>query len=1349
MSISVDSNDLMCPITLDWLDDPIVLGCCGKAISRKPLLDHLDNSNLCPCCNDDISNIDFRSIPKAVNIAYMVEQIKNKEKKPITKKISGIIHKIYDNKDIIGKLVIDSKGYDYKTLFLIVVDKSGSMSGSPIKQCQYALNLAIDLTYKSNHLLTNIITYSNYANNLEIDISNPQNLYKSEIAKLEGTNGTSFSAAFDEIVKVCEKHKNNNNISSAVILFLTDGEDMSSTNRLELVNILKNKLDNIWSKPYIVHTIGFGAQHDFKFLDALRQINKDGVYRYADPRENDDILSSKINSILQVVAKSSNLPIKICQNNIPIICGGNNIWWFDLTGSNPIQNLEIMINNEQTILNCEYAEDENNKNIFQEWYSILIDDIATELNILSSQPDSLEKQLHCELLEHRTKAISIKLDDTTPNLNRLEKLIATLKTIKKGESVDRMRLNDIKAEGKFETKSITPSTVQPIVQPKPIKHNIQTKKRCIANKKSPEFMSIITRYKNQDIKNWVETTNINQYDNKNNNLIGIAASIGRCYVVKILMDTELDINHINNNGNTALDLAILYGYWKTFDILISKNAKTNRDGQELLKICLNNCYYNTAERLINNKISILTDDIYNTDSNSLSWLSKFTQHDIPIEMAITKGVFDIVIDKIDDIEHISWQPYLDIFGKKDENYIKIVDVLLKNGKADADEIIMVNDEITWPLFIACEKGNLEMVKELLIFNSKEMLNFQNHKGTTILWIAACNNHIDIVTELINLVDINMPNFKGDSPLIPACQRGNTTIVELLLESGIDIKIHNKNRDNAILISCRSGQAKILELLLKKLSQQERDQYFQIYADIDGFNPLLAATELDKTECIRVCLKYGADIESKTDNNNNIIKGATALHLACHYNRLASVKLLCENKADLLAQTYNGYTPLHIAVQKGDIHIIRYILSLPKGQESLSIPDNSGRIPEYYASMIGNENIKEEFFTDKLAISLSRVLVSNTNTESNCIKILQKYGKSLCCYGYDNVINKNLWNGGTLLTYSLLTGRTNLFEKLIKMGGDINKGDDYGVTPLFWMNFMGIGNTEPDQKIKDMLERVNRISKNNIQNKMLLKLQEPSQEIYQNNNGLITNKMNNGYGALVSTETLNGLLNLCKFDQSVLSFMDKFKKSFSDKNYLKYLIWDSVINLIKRIAIGEDILQPVHILSIYMYTSCSEIYENVNNILIKGDTKNYWMPFITCLYQGLNLIPNYNGEVYRGIDILFNKQDYEINKKIIWNTFSVTTKQWKTCSDLINNGKGIIFIIKSKTGKPISKYSKYPVDDEVIFLPGTEFIITNHYSPNIICLGQANIRNSTFKIKDKDYEKAENGKAAIIIELTEN
>ena len=44
------SEELICPITHMLLEDPVQLPCCGRAISREPLLKWLENKPVCPLC---------------------------------------------------------------------------------------------------------------------------------------------------------------------------------------------------------------------------------------------------------------------------------------------------------------------------------------------------------------------------------------------------------------------------------------------------------------------------------------------------------------------------------------------------------------------------------------------------------------------------------------------------------------------------------------------------------------------------------------------------------------------------------------------------------------------------------------------------------------------------------------------------------------------------------------------------------------------------------------------------------------------------------------------------------------------------------------------------------------------------------------------------------------------------------------------------------------------------------------------------------------------------------------------------------------------------------------------------
>lgn len=1397
-------DDLMCPITMDWLEDPITLPCCGRAISRIPMIEWTQQSNTCPACNKELDNFNPQACPKSINIAYMVEKAKEdgvvselfkKEEKKQESKWIAKIHKLCDNdsvyQTIIGKLVIsntDNK-YHFKTLLLPVIDVSGSMSGQPSIQCKYSLNRVVDTVYKHSGLMTTIIRYDDTAQSFEIDKTLPIAIHRSTIENIYRGGGTNFLSAYEEILKTAKKHKDNPDITSIVVIFLTDGQ--GTGNDPASINKFKVDLTDVWKKPFTVHTVGFGGSHDYNFLNNLRQIGTtEGAYRYADPKEDTDSLSNKINSLLDVIAASSTIPLKIAKSPVPILSGDNDKYWIELTDQQVVPEFEILVNDQETVkIQAEYAEDENNPKIWDEWYTQLVDDIANEIIVLSAgKIDTLDKELHCELIQQRSKAIMMRMDSTSPNFNRLEKLCESLTTLQKGGSVNQLKLNDMKFEGKYATKSSgnapiaiaggssTIAYVVPKPPPKPKVWSVVEKqrvRRCNSRDGAKQSFIVLGRYKKLDAVEWF-TKNImhhkDELDDNGSNVLMVACSIGKYAVVKTLLESKLfDLAQKNNEGYNALDLAVIYGYDHVYELLISHGAKTSVNGQLLLRTCMSlndrkrNLYTRLATHLLRDKVATITDDmIENCPVNEgIEWLSARSSKTISIETAILKGMVDKVTEQLHSVDKISWKPFLEIFTNPKNDHFAIVDLLLSNKKADPNEVFEVIDEnnekgISWPLFATCEKGQTSMFKLLLKYIDQTTLNKQNHHGCTCLWIASCNRHIDIVMELLHLgADPNVPNSKGDGPLIPSIQKGNDSIVELLLDNGARMDVYNKERDGPVLNACRTGQAKILEMLFKRMNKEELKIILDTYHPIDGFPPLLAAIELDKVECAKICHQYGSDLEWKTMDDNKIIPGATALHLAAFYNRLAAARTLVELGANLKAITnVGGYTPLHIAIKQNHPNMVRYLLSLSEGKECLDVTDSDGRIPSFYAK--NNPELLEEFFTNKLALMLTKVVNSEPDLEEKCALVLSKHGRSPIIYEYNNITNLDINNGTTLITQALLNGNKKLITELSHMKADLYKPDDHQIPPIFWANLLGynIDGAAINEDSKKMLDNVAYATKKNMQNKLLLNLQTGSQPklLEAPSEMNVLNKMNDGYNLKINDTVIKNLNSLKSIDHSLLGFIEKLKnnKVFpSGKNVLEHLLFETKVHVIKLIATGETTLDAANLMAIYLYSSNETIFKQVNQSLLNYKPNDIWQPFIGCLYKGLSLIKPFEGECYRAVDnIRFNLKDFAIGNILKWNSFSVTSQEFKNCNDLLNKKQGIIFIVQSKTGRAISPYEKNQVDKTVVFLPGTSFTVKAYIKPSLTALGQKNIRSSTFKISDKDIERAINGENCIIIELEE-
>lgn len=1436
-------NELMDPIMHSIMDDPIILPCCGRAISRQSIITNMQYTSNCPLCQVDLTSINFnpQTTPRCINLAYQIEAFNNVSNNvssiptPLlavdsddtwTAKVDYIVTGNTAYQTVIGELdITNPKFKKFFNLFIPVVDTSGSMSGNPIAQVQFSLNRMIDLVFNSSNIIANIIHYSHTASSIKVLKTQGIPYYANEIAKLSQImGGTVFKSAFDEILKVADVHKNDDLISQMTIMFLTDGEgEYHGQAMIDAVEKLKKDISAIWKKPFVVHSIGFGTQHDFNFLDKLRMIGtSEGAYKYADPSENNDSLSNKIQSILNVVSQSTSIPIKIKEttNSLPILGGEDGKYWVNLSGWDSSKQYDYDITIGDNTINVPVssvapyeAEDDSNK-LQDSWYSFLIDQIANELLPITNKTGdkSIDDQIHLELLVQRSKALSIRLDSTSSTYSRLMKLMEFINTITKGGTVDQMKLNDMKSEGKFKTvgdankqgevyRSSVYGQLLPASEGTKSKPNnwIVIKKGNRLNSKKRIFV-LICSGSNDDIKKMLHNPNnkteeelknvhpldeldvLHELDDHRSNILMLASSIGKKCVKDIVDIDRFDINAINDDKMTALDLAILHGYWMTVEYLISKGAKTNQNGQLLLRTCLANKYVNTASKLLKHKIAYTSDDMINDcpTTEGIEWLSNNSSSIISLDVAVIKGLYDKVEDMTQAntfyMTPVSFKTIYDIIIKPQPNHIRILDLLLEKNLFDPLETIEVVDpidqskEITWPLFAVCEKGVMSLFSLFLKYYDVEALNKQNNKGTTALWIACCNRHIDIVAELLHVkADPNLANIKGDTPLIPACQKGNTTIVQMLIESGIDLNSYNKNRDSPILICCRTGQAKILDLLLATLPEGDKlKAQLELRADIDGHDAILASVELDKVDCIKVCLKYGSDIETRTLDTSDIIKGATSVHLACHYNRVASLRFLYESKANILAKTnVDGSTCMHIAIQQGHKNVIEYLLSLKEGREMLNITDNTGRLPQYYATTSGNEHIFEEFFVNKLSVLLERSLFMDADTERKCANVLEKYGKSLSIYHYEQFTEIDMGKGETLLVKSLLNGNKIMTNTLLNtLNANINKNDDMKISPLFWMTLLHLNESTNvdaniDRNVQQMISRLKVVADKSMQNKLLTNIQVGTPKLILDASSTINTltKMNDGFSIKIKNDVLSTLKSFGSrsYNHSLLSFIEKIKGGkdiVNGKNVMEYIIWQGKVHLIKVIASSDQqILEPHQIMALYLYTS-SIMFYNVNKTLMNWNDKSneVYKPYIGSLYQAINLLESHKAEVYRAVDTTFNVDIYKVGQVISWNAFSICSKSYGSCNDMINSNKGIIFIIQSLTGRNVSQYSENPANEDIIFLPESKFMITDLHVASQICLAQSNIRTSTYAINDKNrdsyFNKVFNGQASIIVALQE-
>lgn len=153
------------------------------------------------------------------------------------------------------------------------------------------------------------------------------------------------------------------------------------------------------------------------------------------------------------------------------------------------------------------------------------------------------------------------------------------------------------------------------------------------------------------------------------------------------------------------------------------------------------------------------------------------------------------------------------------------------------------------------------------------------------------------------------------------------------------------------------------------------EWLELGADVnlpyanDGWTPFLwACSEYESPVFIKMFLKYGGDVNSKTN------RGLTGLHImAQRRNSFDCLKVLLDAEANPDAQSNTGQTPLMMAVRHPYAMMRRNVICNLLLRSDRSIKDNKGR----KAYNIARAN---RAFNDKILLLLLKDVNDVTNTD---------------------------------------------------------------------------------------------------------------------------------------------------------------------------------------------------------------------------------------------------------------------------------------------------------------------------------------------------------------------------------
>jgi len=154
----------------------------------------------------------------------------------------------------------------------------------------------------------------------------------------------------------------------------------------------------------------------------------------------------------------------------------------------------------------------------------------------------------------------------------------------------------------------------------------------------------------------------------------------------------------------------------------------------------------------------------------------------------------------------------------EKGHIDIVKQLLKDENVDVNKIS--EDDDTTPFYVACEEGHIEIVK-LLLSDSRIDPNIPNENGKTSFYCACERGDVELVKLLLNdnRIDINQANDFHVSPILIACQQGHIEIVNYFLASRREVDLNPKNNNYGKTVI---GIARELEKEEKKRWESEEE-----------------------------------------------------------------------------------------------------------------------------------------------------------------------------------------------------------------------------------------------------------------------------------------------------------------------------------------------------------------------------------------------------------------------------------------------------------------------------------------------------------------------------------------------
>ncbi|KAL9616887.1 MAG: hypothetical protein Q9160_008276 [Pyrenula sp. 1 TL-2023] len=282
-------------------------------------------------------------------------------------------------------------------------------------------------------------------------------------------------------------------------------------------------------------------------------------------------------------------------------------------------------------------------------------------------------------------------------------------------------------------------------------------------------------------------------------------------------------------------------------------------------------------------------------------------------------------------------------------------------RKDPSTIFAFNSRGQSALHLAARKGDSDLVAYLLRNGAK--VNPDDDDSKTPLHEAALSGNADVVRLLLNRgadtqardangktprdvaedlsawfmdhgANVEAKNREGHTALYQFSMKGPLKAVEVLLDANARIEAAGPSRQTPLMVACDHGQTEIVRLLLTRGADTNKVNERQETA-----LSVAAGRSHGYIEIGKLLISHHADVNAQDQSKQ------TALLLCCENRHEEMALMLLNRGADFKINGRSGYAPLHLAAMHGLVLVVQGLLARGDSVDSLNPINNWSALSE--------------------------------------------------------------------------------------------------------------------------------------------------------------------------------------------------------------------------------------------------------------------------------------------------------------------------------------------------------------------------------------------------------------------